>query len=224
MSHIAVFRATLQRELKLLARQKADWMNPLLFFIIVLTLFPLGVGAKPNLLREIAPGVIWIAALLSVLLGAERQFRQDYRDGVLEQLVAARAPLLGYSLAKIAAAWLGSGLPLILVSPLLALFMGLSSEALVAVVFTLLLGTPLLSLLSALGAALTLSADKGGILLALIILPLYIPLLIFASAAVEQASFGLNYQGQLAVLAAMLCVALALVPLAVQKALKLNVG
>lgn len=224
MSHVAVFRATFQRELKLLARQKADWVNPLLFFIIILTLFPLGVGAKPNLLREIAPGVIWIAALLSVLLGAERQFRQDYRDGVLEQLVAARSPLLGYSLAKIAAGWLGSGLPLILVSPLLALFLGLSTEALTAVVLTLLLGTPLLSLLSALGAALTLSADKGGILLALIILPLYIPLLIFASAAVEQASFSLNYQAQLAVLAAMLCVALALVPLAVQKALKLNVG
>ena len=115
MSHVAVFQATLKRELKLLARQKADWVNPLLFFIIILTLFPLGVGAKPNLLREIAPGVIWIAALLSVLLGAERQFRQDYRDGVLEQLVAARAPLLGYSLGKIAAGWISSGLPLILV-------------------------------------------------------------------------------------------------------------
>ncbi len=223
-THAAVYRATLKRELKLLARQKADWINPLLFFVIVLTLFPLGIGAKPNLLREIAPGIIWIAALLSVLLGAERQFRQDYRDGVLEQLVAARAPLLGYSLAKITAGWLGSGLPLILVSPLLALFLGLSSDALLAVVLTLLLGTPLLSLLSALGAALTLSADKGGILLALVILPLYIPLLIFASAAVEQASFGLGYQAQLAVLAALLCLALALVPVAVLKALKLNVG
>lgn len=220
----AVYWQTLRRDFRLMARQKSDWLNPLMFFLIVLTLFPLGVGAKPNLLREIAPGIIWIAALLSVLLGSERLFRQDYKDGVLEQLVAARSPLLPYVLAKISASWCASGLPLIIMSPLMALLLGLDSPSLLAVIGTLLLGTPLLSLLSALGAALTLSAEKGGILLALVILPLYIPLLIFASAAVEQAGFGMAYSAQLAVLAAMLCVALAGVPLAVQHALKLNVG
>jgi len=219
-----VFRQALRRELRLLASHKADWLNPLVFFVIVVTLFPLGIGAKPNLLRDIAPGIIWIAALLAVLLGAERLFRQDYRDGVLEQLVAARSPLVAYSLAKLFAAWLSSGLPLLLVSPVLAMALGLDERAGVALICTLLLGTPLLTLLSGLGAALTLSAEKGGILLALVILPLYIPLLIFASAAVEQASLGLAYQAQLAVLAAMLALALALVPVAVQKALALNVG
>lgn len=220
----SVYLQTLRRDFQLMARQKSDWLNPLMFFLIVLTLFPLGIGAKPNLLREIAPGIIWIAALLSVLLGSERLFRQDYKDGVLEQLVAARAPLFPYVLAKISASWCASGLPLLLMSPLMALLLGLDSKAYWAMVGTLIIGTPLLSLLSALGAALTLSAEKGGILLALVILPLYIPLLIFASAAVEQAGFGLGYSAQLAVLGAMLCVALAGVPFAVQHALKLNVG
>lgn len=224
MSVPSVFLAAFRRDIKLLARQKSDWLNPLMFFLIVLTLFPLGVGAKPNLLREIAPGIIWIAALLSVLLGAERLFKQDYRDGILEQLVSARAPLPSYVLAKMAASWCTSGLPLLLISPLFALLLGLGEPAFWAVVATLALGTPLLTLLSALGAALTLSADKGGILLALVILPLYIPLLIFASATVEQAAFGLPYGAQLAIIAAMLCLALALVPFAVFKALKLNVG
>lgn len=219
-----VFSQTLARELRLLAQHKADWLNPLIFFVIIVTLFPLGIGAKPNLLREIAPGIIWIAALLAVILGAERLFRQDYRDGVLEQLVAARAPLAGYTLAKLTAAWFSSGVPLLVISPLLSMALGLDSAASLAMAATLLLGTPLLTLLSGLGAALTLSAEKGGILLALVILPLYIPLLIFASAAVEQASFGLPYQAQLAVLAAMLALALALIPFAVQKALALNVG
>jgi heme exporter protein B len=221
---MVIFKAAFVREWRLLARQKADWLNPLMFFLIVLTLFPLGIGAKPNLLAEIAPGIIWIAALLSVLLGAERLFKDDFRQGVLEQLVAAEQPMLAYVLAKIVSSWCSTALPLLFMSPLIALFLGLDPQAWLAVLFTLLLGTPLLNLLAALGAALTLSADKGGILLALLILPLYIPLLIFASAAVEQASLGLDYSAQLAVLSAMLCLALALVPLAVLKALKLNVG
>ncbi|MFN6969552.1 MAG: heme exporter protein CcmB [Rheinheimera sp.] len=221
---MVMFKAAFVREWRLLARQKADWLNPLMFFLIVLTLFPLGIGAKPNLLAEIAPGIIWIAALLSVLLGAERLFKDDYRQGVLEQLVAAEQPMLAYVLAKIVSSWCSTALPLLLMSPLIALLLGLDSAAWLAVFLTLLLGTPLLNLLASLGAALTLSADKGGILLALLILPLYIPLLIFASAAVDQASLGLDYSAQLAVLGAMLCLSLALVPLAVLKALKLNVG
>ncbi|MEE2025098.1 MULTISPECIES: heme exporter protein CcmB [Alkalimonas] len=214
----------LRRELVLLGRQKADWLNPLLFFIIVLTLFPLGVGPEPNQLRIMAPGIVWIAALLSVLLAAERLFRDDYRNGVIEQLVASRQGLMAFVLAKAAANWLSTGLPLVLLSPVVAMLLGVESAAFVAMMLTLLLGTPLLSILSVLGAALTMSADKGGILLALLILPLYIPLLIFASAAIEAASMGLPYSGQLAILVAMLFLALALVPLAVASALRINVS
>lgn len=214
----------IRRELRLLARQKADWLNPVLFFIIVLTLFPLGVGPEPNLLRQMAPGIIWIAALLSVLLAAERLFKDDYRNGVVEQLVAARQPVMAFVIAKICTNWLSTGLPLVLLSPLVALLLGLNSASLTAMMLTLVLGTPLLSLLSVLGAALTLSADKGGILLALLILPLYIPLLIFASAAMEAASMGLAYQGQLAIILAMLLFSLALIPFAVASALKINVS
>ncbi|MEE2000071.1 heme exporter protein CcmB [Alkalimonas sp. MEB108] len=214
----------LRRELVLLARQKADWLNPLLFFLIVLTLFPLGVGPEPNQLRIMAPGIVWIAALLSVLLAAERLFRDDYRNGVIEQLVASRQGLMAFVLAKVAANWLSTGLPLVVISPVVAMLLGVESAAFVAMMLTLLLGTPLLSILSVLGAALTMSADKGGILLALLILPLYIPLLIFASAAIEAASMGLPYSGQLAILVAMLLLALALVPLAVASALRINVS
>lgn len=214
----------IHRELRLLARQKADWLNPVLFFIIVLTLFPLGVGPEPNLLRQMAPGIIWIAALLSVLLAAERLFKDDYRNGVVEQLVAARQPVMAFVIAKICTNWLSTGLPLVLLSPLVALLLGLNTASFTAMMLTLALGTPLLSLLSVLGAALTLSADKGGILLALLILPLYIPLLIFASAAMEAASMGLAYQGQLAIILAMLLFSLALIPFAVASALKINVS
>jgi heme exporter protein B len=214
----------LKRELRLLARQKADWLNPILFFIIVLSLFPLGVGPEPNMLRIIAPGVVWIAALLSVLLAAERLFKDDYRNGVIEQLVAGRHSLLAFVLAKTFANWLSTGLPLLFISPVVALLLGLEQAALGAMALTLLLGTPLLSLLSVLGSSLTMAADKGGILLALLILPLYIPLLIFASSAIEAASMGLGYQGQLAILLAMLLLALALVPMAVTSALRINVS
>ncbi|CAM5187997.1 heme exporter protein CcmB [Alishewanella longhuensis] len=218
------FGVFLKRELRLLARQKSDWLNPVLFFVIVLTLFPLGVGPEPNMLRIIAPGIVWIAALLSVLLAAERLFKDDYRNGVIEQLVAARHTLLAFVLAKIASNWLSTGLPLILLAPVVALLFNMELPALQAMTLTLILGTPVLSLLSVLGAAITVSADKGGILLALLILPLYIPLLIFASAAIEAASMGLEYRGQLAVLLAIVLFSLALVPMAVCSALKINVS
>ena len=214
----------IQRELCLLARQKADWLNPVLFFIIVLSLFPLGVGPEPNLLQLMAPGIVWIAALLSVLLAAERLFKDDFRNGVIEQLVAAKEPLLSFVLAKLITNWLSTGLPLLIMSPLVALLLNLDTPAFIAMALTLLLCTPQLSLLSVLGAALTVSADKGGILLALLILPLYIPLLIFASAAMEAAAMALPYYGQLAVMLAMLLFALALVPFAVTSALKINVS
>ncbi|MDX3773776.1 heme exporter protein CcmB [Chromatiaceae bacterium AAb-1] len=218
---LAVFT---RRELRLLSRQKADWLNPLLFFIIVLTLFPLGVGPEPNLLRIMAPGIVWIAALLSVLLAAERLFKDDYRNGVIEQLVAGKQQLQSFVLAKMLSNWLSTGLPLLLLSPVVALLLGIDSATFKAMALTLLLGTPVLTVLSVLGAALTMSADKGGILLALLILPLYIPLLIFASAAMEAAGMGLNYYGQLAILLAILLFTLALVPMAVTSALRINVS
>lgn len=214
----------LKRELSLLARQKADWLNPVLFFIIVLSLFPLGVGPQPNMLKMMAPGIVWIAALLSVLLAAERMFKDDYRNGVIEQLVAVRQPLLAFTLAKILSNWFSTGLPLVMLSPVVALLLGVNNATFMAIALTLLIGTPVLSLLSVLGAALTVSADKGGILLALLILPLYIPLLIFASSAIEAASMGLTYQGQLAILLAILLFASALIPWAVCSALRINVS
>ncbi|MDP5134899.1 heme exporter protein CcmB [Rheinheimera baltica] len=221
---MVVLVSFIQRELRLLARQKADWLNPLLFFVIVLSLFPLGVGPEANLLRIMAPGIVWIAALLSVLLAAERLFKDDYRNGVIEQLVAARQPLLSFVLAKLLTNWLSTGLPLVLLSPVVALLLNIETAGFVAMLLTLLLGTPLLSLLSVMGAALTVSADKGGILLALLILPLYIPLLIFASAAMEAAAMNMPYHGQLAIMLAMLLFAMALIPMAVISALKLNVS
>jgi len=171
-----------------------------------------------------APGIVWIAALLSVLLAAERLFKDDFRNGVIEQLVAARQPLLSFVLAKLLTNWLSTGVPLLLLSPLVALLLNIDMSAFIAMALTLLLGTPLLSLLSVMGAALTVSADKGGILLALLILPLYIPRVIFASAAMEAASMGMPYHGQLAIMLAMLLFAMALIPLAVISALKLNVS
>lgn len=221
---LPMVRVFIRRELALLARQKADWLNPLLFFIIVLTLFPLGVGPDPNQLRIMAPGIVWIAALLSVLLASERLFRDDYRNGVIEQLVANRQALMPFVLAKIVTNWFSTGLPLVVISPVVAMLLGVEPAAFIAMMLTLLLGTPLLSILSVLGAALTMAADKGGILLALLILPLYIPLLIFASAAIEAASMGLPYNGQLAILVAMLLLAFALVPLAIASALRINVS
>ncbi|MDP4945145.1 MAG: heme exporter protein CcmB, partial [Alishewanella sp.] len=170
------------------------------------------------------PGIVWSAALLSVLLAAERLFQDDYRNGVIEQLVAAQQALMPFVLAKITANWLSTGLPLLLLSPLVALLLNMQGAALEAMALTLLLGTPVLSLLSVLGAGITVSADKGGILLALVILPLYIPLLIFASAAIEAASIGLGFTGQIAILLAMFLFSLALVPMAVCSALKINVS
>ncbi|MBU0912174.1 heme exporter protein CcmB [Rheinheimera faecalis] len=221
---MVMWRTLVKRELQLLGRQKADWLNPLVFFLLVLSLFPLGIGPEPGMLKQIAPGLVWIAALLSVLLSAERLFKDDYRYGVIEQLVAGRQGLFSYVTAKICCHWLSTGVPLVLVSPLIAVLLGLDWQSWQVLVVTLLLGTPVLSLLSVLGAALTMAADKGGILQALIILPLYIPLLIFASGAMEAAATALPYAGQLAVLLAFLLFALALVPLAVRQALRMNVG
>ena len=218
------FKATFNRDFTLALRQKIDVINPLFFYVLVISLFPIGVGPEPNLLQRIAPGVIWVAALLATLLGVEKLFKQDYLDGTLEQLILSPVPLSAVAMAKICAHWCTTGLPMILVSPLLAAFLNLSDDALLAVVVTLLVATPLLSIIAAIGGALTVGLQKGGVLISLLVLPLNIPVLIFATSAIDNANFGGNYAGQVAVLAAMLVLALMLGPFAVAASLKVSVS
>jgi heme exporter protein B len=212
----------LKRDLMLAVRRSSDWLNPLVFFVIVVTLFPLGVGPDGELLREIAPGVLWVAALLATLLGLDGLFRADYDDGTLELLLLSPHPLTVLVLAKVTAHWLVSGLPLLLLSPLLAIFMQLPGAALPALLASLMLGTLSLCLIGAIGAALTVSLRKGGVLLALLVLPLYIPVLIFGSSTVVAAASGFAIEAQLSILGAILLLALSLAPLATAAALRIS--
>ncbi|MDX1266646.1 MAG: heme exporter protein CcmB [Oceanisphaera sp.] len=221
---ISMFTGVLRRELVSALRRRADILNPLWFFVIVITLFPLGIGPEPTLLARIAPGVVWVAALLSSLLALERLFRDDFIDGTLEQLMLMPCPLGVLVLAKVLAHWLLTGLPLLLLSPLVAVLLSLDMVGFQAVFLTLLLGTPILSLLGAIGVALTVGIGKGGVLLSLLTLPLYIPVLIFATSAIEAASLGVAYDGQLAILAAMLVGSITLAPFAIASALRVSVN
>ena len=214
----------IRRELLIAYRRQADIFNPLWFFIIVITLFPLGIGPEPNLLARIAPGIIWVAALLAALLSMERLFRDDYLDGSLEQMLLMPTRLSVAAFAKMIAHWLLTGLPLILISPLLAILLSLNWHTWIAVLLTLLIGTPTLSFLGAIGMALTVGLRKGGVLLSLLILPLYIPVLIFATSAIEAASLGMAYDGQLAIMGAMLVGSLTLAPFAVAASLRISVN
>lgn len=214
--------AILQRDLALAYRQRAELMQPVLFFVLVISLFPLGVGPEPNTLQLIGPGVIWVAAILSSLLGLERLFRDDFHDGSLEQLMLSQTSLPAAALVKVLAHWLTSILPLILLSPLLALFLHLSEPMYWALLKTLLLGTPLLSLIGAIAVGLTVGLNRGGVLLALLLLPVFIPLLIFATSAVEAASMQLPYTAQLAMIGAMFLFSLALAPFAIAYALRVS--
>jgi heme exporter protein B len=195
----------------------------LLFFILVVSLFPLGIGPSPQLLATIAPGVIWVAALLATLLSMERLFRSDFEDGALEHLLLSPHSLPLLVLAKVSAHWLVTGLPLLLVSPLLGVLLQLPASAIRALPLTLLLGTPALSLIGAIGVALTVSLRRGGVLLTLLVLPLYVPVLIFGTAAVAAAGAGLPTTGQLALLGALLALALTLAPLATAAGLRIGV-
>jgi len=219
-----VFRAVVRRDLRLAARQGGDWLNPLSFFVMVITLFPLAISSTPPKLAAMAGGIVWIAALLSVLLSMDSLFRQDYDDGTLEQMTLTPAPLPVVVLAKVFAHWLQTGACLTLLSPLAALLLHLPGEAMGTLWLTLLLGTPTLSLISAIGAALTVSLRKGGVLVPLLSLPLHIPVIIFATAAVQAALSGMPAEGYLAILAAFLVLALTLAPLAVAAALRLATG
>jgi heme exporter protein B len=205
-------------------RQKSDILNPIWFFVIVVTLFPLSIGTDPALLSRIAPGIIWVAALLAALLSFERLFKDDYIDGSLEQMMLAPYPLTWLVSAKIFAHWLLTGLPILLVSPLLGMFLSLNIETFIALFLTLLIGTPVLSLLGAIGVALTIGLRKGGVLLSLIMLPLSIPVLIFSTMAIDAASFGQSYIGLVSLLAAMLIAAITLAPFAIAASLRVSVS
>ncbi len=216
------FLGLLRRDLQIAIRKRSELLNPILFFILVVSLFPLGIGPEPRLLGEIAPGIIWVAALLATLLSMERLFRSDFEDGALEHLLLSPHALSLLALAKVLAHWLVTGLPLILVSPLLGVLLHLPAEAIRVLPLTLLLGTPILSLLGAVGVALTVGLRRGGVLLTLLVLPLYVPVLIFGTAAVAAAAAGLPVSGQLALLGAMLALALTLSPLATAAGLRIS--
>jgi heme exporter protein B len=214
--------ALLYRELALAYRQRTELLQPLIFFVMVISLFPLAVGPAPQTLQTIGPGVIWVAAILSSLLGLERMFRDDFQDGSLEQMMLSGRSLSLLTLTKVLAHWLSSIVPLIVLSPLLALFLHLSLAMYWALLATLVLGTPIISLVGAIAVGLTVGLNRGGVLLALLLLPVFIPLLIFATSAVNAAAMQLPYNGHLAIIAAMLLLALALAPFAIAYALRVS--
>ncbi|HDR1039991.1 heme exporter protein CcmB [Pasteurella multocida] len=217
-----IFLAIIKRELQIAMRKQAEILNPLWFFLLVITLFPLVIGPDPKLLARIAPGIAWVAALLSALLSFERLFRDDFVDGSLEQLMLTAQPLALTALAKVIAHWLLTGLPLILLSPIVALLLSLEVEIWWALVLTLLIGTPVLSCLGAIGVALTVGLRKGGVLLSLLVVPLFIPVLIFSASVLEAASLSLPYSGQLAILGAILAGSVTLSPFAIAAALRIS--
>ncbi len=220
----ASLRATLARELQIALRSPGNMVNPLMFFIIAVSLFPLGGGADPEWLGRIAPGVLWVTALLAVMLSMESLFRSDFEDGTLEQLLLSPQPLYFQLLMKVVGHWLVTGLPLVLVAPVLAYMLALPAEGYAPLLWGLLLGTPTLNLIGAIGTALTVGLARSGLLLAVLVLPLSIPVLVFGAGMVETALNGLPVAGIAAVLGALLAVALTLSPLAIAAALRISVN
>ncbi len=218
----AVLLAALRREISLAMRQKGEVLTPLMFFVVIASLFPLGVGPESALLLRMAPGVLWVSALLAAMLSLQRLFAMDYADGSLEQMVLSATPLGLLVAAKALAHFLLSGLPLVLMAPVLGLQFGLEGRALGILMLTLLLGTPTLSLIGSIGAALTLGVRGAGVLLSLLILPLYIPVLIFGAGAVEADAAGLGIGGHLSLLAALLVLSIFFAPLATTTALRIS--
>lgn len=216
------FYTVVMRDLLLAMRNRSDILTTVFFFIIAISLFPLGVGPELNTLREIAPGVFWVAALLASMLALERLFAIDYADGTLEQMLLTPQPATILVLAKVLAHWLITGVPLVLLSPLLGLQYDLSSEAIQVLMLTLFLGTPSLSLIGAIGAALTLGLRGGGVLVSLLVLPLYIPVLIFGAGAVEATVSGLGGAGHISMLGAIFLLSLVMAPLATVAALRVS--
>lgn len=221
---LKVFWRILTRDLLLAMRRRTDVLTTLFFFVIVVSLFPLGVGTERQVLRILGPGVVWVAALLASMLALERLFAADYEDGTLEQMLLTAQPLALLVLAKVAAHWLLTGLPLVLIAPLVGMQYHLSDTAIGMMMLALLLGTPVLSLIGAIGAALTLGLRGGGILLSLLILPLYIPVLVYGAGAVEVSTVEVaDAQPYLMLLGAFLLSSLFLAPLAASAALRISI-
>jgi heme exporter protein B len=211
-----------RRDLILAMRRRADVLTTLIFFVMVVSLFPLGVGPEMAMLRKMAPGVLWVAALLSSMLSLGRLFSADYLDGTLEQMMLAPQSLSMLVLGKMAAHWFVSGLPLVLMAPILGLQFDMTGEALGVLIIGLLLGTPILSMVGAIGAALTLGLRGGGVLLSLLVLPLCIPVLIFATGAVDAVTSGLNITAHLSLLGAFFVMALVFTPWVTAQALRIS--
>lgn len=219
---VKLFQAVLSRDLSLAWRHRGELLNPLFFMILVTSLFPVGVGPVPELLSRISGGTIWVVALLATLIALDLLFRADVEDGSLEQMILSPAPLGLVVLAKVLSHWLVTGLPLILIAPLMAIFLNLPDAAMATLVKSLLLGTPVLSLIGSIGVSLTLAVKRGGMLLSLLVLPLYVPILIFGTIAVERASMGMSSSSPLYLMAAMLVLSLTLAPLTAAWALKIT--
>ena len=215
-------RAYLYRELLLTFRRRGDLLKPVIFFLMVSTLVPLAVAPDPENLGALAPGIIWIMALLATLLTVESLFSDDFQDGSLEQMLISPNLLVMPILGKVIAHWLVVGLPLTLISPVIAIWFSLPTIAVIPMMLSLALGTAVLSLVGAVGTAITLPLRKGGVLLPILVMPLYMPVLIFGSATIQAAVDGLAWSGSLAVLAALLAIAVALCPMAIGAALRLS--
>lgn len=220
----AAFFCVLKRDLTLALRRRTDVLTTLFFFVIVVSLFPLGVGTERQVLQTLGPGVVWVAALLASMLALERLFAADYEDGTLEQMLLSAQPLAILVLAKVTAHWMLTGLPLVMIAPLVGMQYHLGQEAIWIMMAALLLGTPVLSLIGSIGAALTLGLRGGGILLSLLILPLYIPVLVYGSGAIEASGVALSdTRPYLSLIGAFLIAALILAPMAAAAALRISI-
>jgi len=223
-SSSTAFMLLLRRDLILAFRRRSELLNPLLFFVLVTAMFPLGIGADPVLLKAIAQGVIWVAALLASLLSLDAMFRSDFEDGSLEQYLLSAHPVSILVLAKVLAHWLVTGLPLLIIAPLLGVLLDLPVDSIKVLMLTLALGTPVLSLIGSIGVALTVGLRRGGMILSLLVLPLYVPVLIFAANAVETAAAGLPITAHLSMLSGLLVLALSLSPLATAASLRVSLS
>lgn len=217
-----IFSSVAGRDLRIAFRHKGELLNPLFFFLMAVSMIPLGVSPERKLLAILAPGIVWVMALLATLLSLDNLFRRDYDDGSLDQLLVSPAPLYWVVIAKVTAHWLYTGLPLTLMSPLLALMLALPAEGVVPLMLSLFLGTGVLSFIGAVGAALTVSLRRGGLLIALIVMPLYVPVLIFGTAVVTRTLEGFSAAGPLSMLGAFLAGSVLLVPFATAGALRIR--
>ncbi|MES9831654.1 MAG: heme exporter protein CcmB [Candidatus Thiodiazotropha sp. LLP2] len=224
LSLTSAFSLLLKRDLLLAYRRRSELVNPMLFFVLVTAMFPLGIGNDAKLIEAVGPGVIWVAALLASLLSLDSMFRSDFDDGSLEQFMLSAHPVSILVLAKILAHWLVTGLPLFIVAPLLAVLLNIPGSAIPTLMLTLILGTPVLSLIGSVGVALTVGLRRGGVILSLLVLPLYVPVLIFATDAVKTAIIGIPITAQLSILAAMLVGSLVLAPMATAASLRISLS